>query len=106
MPSLPGEGSEWSYLHEVKVAGHEHRPGHGELGMDLDLGLDLDLHMDLVLVLHRELAWRILYGHDSGSGPGPGISPGVVPGHLSSPHVPESLVLLLSCFNSCTVLIP
>lgn len=112
MPSLPGEDPGWSHLREAKVVGHEHRPGHGELGMDsgidLDLGMDLELHMDLALGRHLDMenwAGGILHGHEPGSGPGPGISPGVVHGHLSSPHVTEPLVLLLSCSNSCTVLV-
>lgn len=49
MPSLSGEGSGWSHLREVKVAGHGHGPGHRELGMGLDMSLGLD--QDLALPL-------------------------------------------------------
>lgn len=63
----------WSHLHEVKVAGHGHEPGHGELGMHLGINLDLGMDLDT-----GNWVWGTLHGHEPGSGPGPGISPGVV----------------------------
>lgn len=80
-----------------------------DLGMDLDMGTDLNLGMDLDMGIDLDLGrdldigngvWGTLHGHEPG--PGLGHQPGMVHRHLSSPHVPEPLVLLPSCFNSCT----
>lgn len=101
MPSLPGEGSGWSHLHEI-----------------LDMSIDLDMgNWAWIWTCTWIWPWADTWTWGTGRGEfcmdmsldhcfcDPGISPGVVHGHLSSLHVPEPLVLLLSCFNSCSVLI-